>query len=293
MSDTDANFRIGLTEPYLFGRALAGTVDLFRAESTANSRSFDSTGINIGTKFSAAKDVSHQVIYSLSESESKSTSTSASSISGESGITLLKSMMTYRLGQDTRDIRRDPSEGHFSEITESFAGIGGDVSFLRTEVAGGYYKPLLFKAVVLGVRAKAGHISGIGENVTQSNRLFLGGKSVRGFAGNGIGPRDTGSKSAVGGNNSYSGTLEVVSNLGVGKDIGLRWTVFSDFGSVWNTDYPSGVTGADDATMRRSIGFGVLWDTAVGPLSFYWASPVSKMSHDETKTFQFSIGTRL
>ena len=69
--------------------------------------------------------------------------------------------------------------------------------------------------------------------------------------------------------------------------------MFSDFGSVWATDFPSGVTEPDDKTMRSSAGFGILWNTVIGPLSFYWAKPVVKQNHDNTKTFQFSIGTRL
>jgi outer membrane protein insertion porin family len=116
---------------------------------------------------------------------------------------------------------------------------------------------------------------------------------VRGFDSNGIGPRDTGSKAAVGGNNVYNGTVEIVSNLGVTKDAGIRWTVFSDFGSVWETDFPSGVTEPNDQTMRSSVGVGLLWNTAIGPLSFYWAKPINEAKHDNTKTFQFSIGTRL
>ncbi|MEC7211032.1 MAG: BamA/TamA family outer membrane protein [Pseudomonadota bacterium] len=45
--------------------------------------------------------------------------------------------------------------------------------------------------------------------------------------------------------------------------------------------------------MRTSVGVGLLWDTVLGPLSFYWANPTSKKSYDKTKTFQFAIGTRL
>jgi outer membrane protein insertion porin family len=87
--------------------------------------------------------------------------------------------------------------------------------------------------------------------------------------------------------------VEIVSNLGVTKDAGIRWTVFSDFGSVWKTDFPSGVTEPNDQTMRSSVGVGLLWNTAIGPLSFYWAKPINEAKHDITKTFQFSIGTRL
>jgi len=115
---------------------------------------------------------------------------------------------------------------------------------------------------------------------------------VRGFDGGGIGPIDTGSKSSVGGNQVYNGTVEVVSTYGLDKDTGLRWTVYSDVGAVWDVDYPTGVTGADDNKMRQSVGFGLLWDTAIGPLSFSWSDAISKSKHDKTKRFLFSIGTR-
>jgi outer membrane protein insertion porin family len=116
---------------------------------------------------------------------------------------------------------------------------------------------------------------------------------VRGFDGSGIGPRDTGSNAAVGGNNVMTAGVEVISNLGLSKDLGMRWTVFSDVGSVWDTDFPTGVTGANDNSLRSSLGVGILWDTFIGPMSFYWANATSKKSYDQTSTFQFAIGTRL
>ena len=292
-SDTQTDFVFGLTQPYLFGRDLTGSIDVFKAKSTANNTSANRTGVDLGARFNAANDVYHSVTYGISTSKITNTSTSATSVTGENGKSLLKSAVSYTIGRDTRDSRFDPTEGFFTEISETFSGVGGDVNFLRSNLRGGYYKPYLFKSLVLGVKGRVGHISGLGDDVTQSERFFLGGRDVRGFDSNGIGPRDTGSGGAVGGNNIYSGTVEVVSNLGVTKDAGVRWTVFSDFGSVWATDFPSGVTKPDDKTMRSSLGFGILWNTVIGPLSFYWAKPLTEQSHDKTKTFQFSIGTRL
>jgi outer membrane protein insertion porin family len=146
---------------------------------------------------------------------------------------------------------------------------------------------------VLGLKGRVGNVSGLNDKVTQSERFFLGGQSVRGFDSNGIGPRDTGSSAAIGGNNIYNGTLEVVSVVGLPKDAGVRWTVFSDVGSVWGTDFTSGVTKPNDQVMRGSLGAGFLWSSMIGPLSFYWATPFKEESHDAKKTFQFSIGTRL
>ena len=292
-SDTQTDFVFGLTQPYLFGRDLTGSIDVFKTKSSANNTSTNRTGFDLGARFNAANDVYHRVTYGISTSKITNTSTSATSVTGENGKSLLKSAVSYTLGKDTRDNRFDPTEGFFTEISETLSGVGGDVNFLRSNFRGGYYKPYLFKSLVFGVKGRLGHISGLGDDVTQSERFFLGGRDVRGFDSNGIGPRDTGSGGAVGGNNIYSGTVEIVSNLGVTKDAGLRWTVFSDFGSVWATDFPSGVTKPDEQAMRSSLGFGILWNTVIGPLSFYWAKPLAEQSHDNTKTFQFSIGTRL
>ncbi len=235
----------------------------------------------------------HRLNYELSQSKTTVASTTATSITGEAGRTRLRSSLKYVLSKDTRDNRFDPNEGYFLEMDETLAGFGGDVKFLRTKLSAAYYKPLLFKSVILGVSGKLGYVTGLGDKVTQSQRFNLGGRDVRGFGSGGIGPRDTGSSDAVGGNKMYAGTLEVVSSLGLDKDTGVRWTVFTDFGSLWGTDYPSGVTKPNAANMRVSAGVGIFWSTAIGPLSFSWAKPLSKMAHDTPKTFQFNIGTRL
>lgn len=292
-SDTSTDFVLGLSQPYLFGRDLTGSIDLFKTKSTANLTAVNRTGVDLGVRFSAARDIYHRVSYELATSKITNTSTVATSLTGENGKSLLKSAVSYTIGRDTRDSRFDPTEGMYAEISETFSGVGGDVTFLRTNLRAGYYKPFLFKSVVLGLKGRVGNVSGLGDDVTQSERFFLGGQSVRGFDSSGIGPRDNGSKAAVGGNNVYNGTVEIVSNLGVTKDAGIRWTVFSDFGSVWETDFPSGVTEPNDQTMRSSVGVGLLWNSAIGPLSFYWAKPINEAKHDNTKTFQFSIGTRL
>jgi outer membrane protein insertion porin family len=214
-------------------------------------------------------------------------------VTGENGQTLLASALTYRLGIDKRDNRFDPTSGYFAEIQESFSGLGGDVRFLKTELRGAWYKPFYFNQLIVGARGRIGFVDGLGEKVTQSSRFYLGGRNVRGFDGGGIGPIDAGTKTAVGGNQIYSGSLEIVSTLGLNKDTGLRWTAYTDFGSVWGVDFPTGVTGPEDDKMRQSVGVGLLWDTAIGPLSFYWADAVSKASYDKTKRFQFSLGARL
>ena len=292
-SGSRTDIRLGITEPYLLGRNLRGKASVFNQQIEQNSTNVDRTGFDFGVGFSAANSIYHRVGYKLAQAQTTTKSTTAASVTGEDGQNLLQSAVSYTVGRDTRDSRFDPSSGTLLELFEEVSGLGGDVNYTKTIVSGAYYKPYMFNTVVLGVRGELGHVNGLGKKVTQSQRFFLGGYKVRGFGSGGIGPRDTGSNAAVGGNNSATGTVEIVSTAGLSKDLGLRWTVFSDVGSVWGTDYPTGVQGADDSSLRTSLGFGLLWDTAIGPLSFYWADAISKESYDRLKRFQFAIGTRL
>ena len=293
LSQKRSNFRLGVAEPYLFGRNLTGRAGVFNDKVKQDSVSISKTGFDFGIGFEAAQDYYHNAGYELSQSKTTESSKTATSITGENGAQILTSAASYVVGQDRLDNRLDPSEGTLFELRQELAGIGGDAKFYKVTGRAAYYRPVNFNALFFGVKGRASQVVGLGEKVTQSQRFFLGGRDVRGFALSGIGPRDTGSKAAVGGNTLVTGSVEVVSHLGLSKDLNMRWTVFSDFGSVWGTDYPSGVTGANDKSMRSSVGVGLLWDTVVGPLSFYWANPVSKKSYDKTKTFQFTIGTRL
>ena len=292
-SGENTDFTIGLTEPYFMDRDLTGSVDIFKRKNKSGETTVNETGLSLGLGFAAARDVYHRLRYDLSQSKTTVSQTTATSSTGEEGKSLLGSSVAYTLSKDTRDSRFDPTEGYFLELSETASGFGGDVKFLRSKFSAAYYKSLLFKSVIVGVSGKVGHISGLGDNVTQSKRFYLGGGAVRGFDYSGIGPRDAGSGDGVGGNTMYSGRVELLSNVGLDNDTGVRWTVFSDFGSLWGTDYPTNVTMPNAKDVRASLGLGIYWASAIGPLSFSWAKPVSKMDHDRTKIFQFNIGTRL
>ncbi|XDZ64738.1 outer membrane protein assembly factor BamA [Alphaproteobacteria bacterium LSUCC0684] len=291
VSGKKTNFRAGITEPHLFDRNLLGSFDIFKDESEVSDVTTEKGGFDFGFGFSAAGNYRHRVGYLLAETKTRTSSTTSASTSGDEG-TLLVSEVSYTISKDTRDNRIDPRKGYLLRATQSLAGLGGDVTYASTVLRGQYLKPLLFGTYVIGVDGETGFIDGLGEKVTRSNRFQIGGRKLRGFGGSGIGPRDTGDDTAVGGNNYYIASLNLTSDAGFDKDLGLRWTVFTDIGSLWGTDYPANVRGANDSSMRSSLGYGLLWDTAIGPMSFIWAFPLEKKSYDKTKVFQFSFGGR-
>ena len=291
VSGSKSNFRLGITEPYLWDRELLGSLDLFRDEDKYSSVTIERTGIDTAVGFRARDNYYHRISYLLAETQTTSSSTTATSISGDDGGKII-SEVGYTLSQDKRDNRFDPREGHYWRLANSVSGLGGDVQYVKTTARGQYFIPFAFKRAVLGFDGKIGVVDGLGENVSRSNRFVIGGRDIRGFESDGIGPRDTGDDSAVGGNQYYSGSINLVSDFGLDPDLSVRWTVFYDFGSLWGVDDTTGVTGADDNSMRSTFGYGFFWDTAIGPLTFSWTVPITEESYDETQSFQFSFGGR-
>ena len=67
--------------------------------------------------------------------------------------------------------------------------------------------------------------------------------------------------------------------------------MFTDIGSLWGTDYESGVKGFDDMEPRVTNGFGLSMETPVGPLQMIWGFPVVSKNYDLEENFNFKIGT--
>ena len=75
----------------------------------------------------------------------------------------------------------------------------------------------------------------------------------------------------------------------------IRGSVFLDYGNVFSDGclpYEVNCYEFDLSELRYSIGIGVTWITALGPLSFAIASVFNDSPTDRTETFQFEIGTQ-
>jgi outer membrane protein insertion porin family len=79
--------------------------------------------------------------------------------------------------------------------------------------------------------------------------------------------------------------------LGLPEEYQIRGRVFSDFGTLTDTDFEDDIDLNDDATMRMSVGVGLTWVSPFGPLAVDLAYPVLKEPYDEEELFRFSVGT--
>ncbi|HET7710038.1 MAG TPA: outer membrane protein assembly factor BamA [Sphingomicrobium sp.] len=169
----------------------------------------------------------------------------------------LTSMLGYSGIFDNTDGIR-PTRGQRLILTQDFAGLGGDVRFIRTRADATKYFSF-GGGWVFSAHAEGGYIHplnknpGIGRDAVRITDRFFG-PQMRGFDIRGIGPRiervpydstgllsDKGTQvsDALGGRAYYMGRLEVEAPTNSTlKSLGLRPTAFIDIGSVWNLTSP-------------------------------------------------------
>lgn len=286
-------YDFGYTEPYFLDRELEAGFDLFKTvQNYQDNSSFDreSTGGTLKLGYSLSEHLKQQLHYTLEKSRISNVDAAASTYirqqEGEDTVSMIGQTFTY----DERDNKFNPTAGYSWRINQDLAGLGGDDRFLRHEISGEYYYPLAKKWTLM-THGSAGNIFGIGEDVRINQRFFIGGQDVRGFANAGIGPRDTATRDALGGNSYYAATGEVRFPLGLPDDLGVSGAAFVDAGSAWDLDGSGvGVNAANN--LRASAGFGVAWASPFGPIRIDFAHAFLKESFDETEIIRFNFGTK-
>jgi outer membrane protein insertion porin family len=217
---------------------------------------------------------------------------------------VLVSMLGYTVSYNTLDNNRNPTAGIYAEFKQDFAGVGGDVNFIRSTVdSRSYYE--MFSDVVAVLHLQGGHVSGWGsKDLRMLDHFQMGPNLVRGFAPSGIGPRDITpgtNQDPLGGSIYWGASLEAQAPFSfLPKDAGLKGAVFADAGSLWDYRGPTSwnVTGEtlqpapDSGAIRASVGVGLIWNSPVGPLRFDYSFPLAKQGYDRIQQFRFGGGTK-
>jgi outer membrane protein insertion porin family len=222
------------------------------------------------------------------------------------------SLIGYGFSYNTLDNTRNPTSGLLATINQDFAGVGGDVNFVKTTADVKLYDEILPDIIGL-VRFQAGHATGWGGQGLRMLDHFQGGPNlVRGFAPAGFGPRDLTpgtNNDALGGSIFWAASVEFQTPLWFApKDFGMKFATFVDAGQLldykgptsWDvtgeqlTTCNNGVVGqlCNDSLIRSSAGVGLIWDSPFGPLRFDLAYPITKQSYDHTQIFRFGGGTK-
>jgi len=232
-------------------------------------------------------------------------STASPYIANEAGTTLL-SQLSQTISLDYRDSRLTPHSGYVVELGTDYAGLGGDVDFVRGNINGAYYIPLERQFGnpdwVLKFAGSSGYMVTTGGREEIIDRFFLGGDNLRGFETGGAGPHDTITGDPLGGRFIWTQTSELRFPLPVSADLGLSGRTFVDVGALSEANFRNAgqckeVDGGTcqisaSSAPRLGAGVGISWRTAFGLINIDLAPFVIKQEHDQTQIFRFGFGTR-
>ncbi|HUB16075.1 MAG TPA: outer membrane protein assembly factor BamA [Acetobacteraceae bacterium] len=305
---------LSVTDPYFLDRNLIAGGDVFLIQTDyLGTEPYDERregfALRLGYDFN---DHLRQVwSYSLVQRDVFDISTTASIfITDQAGSTLL-SQVSQVLTLDYRDSKLDPHTGWVGQFGTDFAGLGGNVDYIRTSMNGAYYLPLdrLTGNSDWGIKfaAGGGYLFNEGKQEQIIDRFFLGGDNLRGFETGGAGPHDQTSGDPLGGRLIYTGTVELRYPLPVSPDLGLSGRAFVDVGGLADASFltpciePSsaGVNAgracqieSDNLTPRIGAGVGITWHSSFGLINIDLAPFVIKQPGDQTQIFRFGFGTQ-
>ncbi len=292
--------QVSFSDPYIFDRNISGGIDIYRRDFN----SFNFLGNNRNTTFKQATTgfsaragvplteyMSLIGSYTLNyEDVTLDRSLFFSDVDGN-GITecdplragrflcdaigtRLSSIVGLSLNYNSLNSRIRPSRSKTVTLSGEFAGLGGDVRYVRFRGRGQQFWNVGNSGFIFSVLAEGGTIIPLQErpgqgvdDVLLTDRFFLGEPQFRGFAIRGVGPRiltqtsqldnlgrplldDKGNilffterrqvrDDSIGGRNYYLGRAELEIPLGSGaRELGLRPSIWADIGALWGVERP-------------------------------------------------------
>ena len=323
---------LSFTEPRFLGRDLAAGADLYSYKydlSEFLGYSTNTIGGGVRTDFPLSLNSRGSLRYTLRTDEVRiddslcvpGNQLIAPSTCSQRG-SFLTSLIGYGFRYDRRNDPINPTRGFYGNLSQDFAGVGGDVKYLRTEGEGGWYYGFT-RSLIFSATASAGYIEGwSGDRVRVNDRFFKGGNNFRGFEVAGIGPRDLnlGSTYSLGGKVYAIGSLELTIPTFLPEQYGIKAALFTDVGTLGKLDSvdklgpilvdPNDVTKGyvldnrgnyvlapdpnirDDLSLRATAGLSIFWKSPMGPIRFDFSRVLKKEVYDKTELFRFSTSTR-
>ena len=241
------------------------------------------TGLSFGTGFEQFEDIF--INFDISNYYEKLvTSDTASEIKQRQEGDYFENLFLYSVTLNKLNQNYQPTDGIFVKFSQSLPIYSDDNSIENTFSASKYHS--INDNFLLGGKLFLKSVNSIDSDVHVSKRIYIPSNRLRGFESGKIGPKD--GTQYIGGN--YGAALNFTSSFPkfFNEFENLDFNLFLDAANLWHVDYDNSL---DSDKIRSSTGVAVDWFTAIGPLSFSYAIPITDASSDKTESFRFQIGT--
>lgn len=290
-------YNFSFTEPYFLGYRLAAGFDVYKSKTGSNDGyDYDEQGASFRITAPITENLGTTFRYNYRQMEYSDPESTLSQPYRDlvNGSPWTQSTVSQSITYNTLDDRVIAREGIYATLTHEYAGLGGDSDFYKIYGKIKYFHTLSEEAdLVASVSASAGHVTPTSGNLKPFDQFMIGGKEIRGFETNGIGPRMA-NGDPLGGTTYFTVSAEASFPLpGLPQDLNLRGAVFADAGTLYGNDVQNSA-GALGTSMswRSSVGAGLVWVSPFGPLRFDYAVPVVKEEFDKEQRFRFSIASQ-
>jgi outer membrane protein insertion porin family len=294
-----SNYSFSFTEPAFLGRDVAFNFSLNYLETDNASAEYDTAIGNFSTGFTfpVSENGRLNLRYGARYSEITNLNASVGSIITAEAARgeVWDSFIGYRYSYDTRRTGLNPNAGVLFEFGQDFGGLGGDSTYIESNLRAVAQTKILNDDVTLRATLQAGALSYSEGSSRVTDRFSLGSNLMRGFEGGGIGPREVGPgdvNDPLGGNYFAVARFEAEFPLPLPEEYGVSGGVFYDIGSLWGLEETNGNVLYDDFTARQVVGVSLFWTTPLGPLRFNFSEALSKEQFDEEQTFDLTISTQ-
>lgn len=299
------NINLAFTQPYFLNRNMTAGIQVFRTqlnsrESSFNTRSFGGA-FRLAFPLTEFMNITPHYLIRRDHVTVPANVLISPFIREQAGD-FTTSAVGYNVGYVNVDDFRFPSRGWQILFVQDFAGLGGNVKYIRSTLDIDYYKPIT-KQWIIHLGLSGGYVKGFGQRVRINDRFFLGNPKFRGFDVAGVGPIDLVTGDRLGGNIFYVGTFGITLPLGAfAEELGVQVSAYVDVGTLYHAELPIlfDANGNpippnpvfDSNELRVSAGIGLSWDSPFGPVRIDIAHAIIKSPFDNTELISFNVGTR-
>ena len=286
------------TEPFLFGRALSAGFDVSYTMynyKRLGGFGYDRDSLTIAGRLGWQLTDHWSQVLRLSASFDQNYDLQIGGWQSARLYTLGTYLKYYNL--DT-NFEQHTHTGVVGNIGIAYTGFGGTETFMRYSADATAMVNFLDDRWQLKTSLDFGYIQSIGDDyVPRVYRYFLGGESLRGFDIAGVGSRNWYYNSySLGGMWKVNGSTQLNFPIFIPDEYQVKGFVFADYGILGKpparedtyNDQPNFI----DQSLRASVGFGIFWNTPMGPMNFSWGWPILSKKYDRERRFLLSFETQ-
>ena len=211
----------------------------------------------------------------------------------------------YTLGTNLRyynlntNFQQNTHTGVVGNLGIAYTGFGGTNTFMRYSADITAMVKFFDDRWQLQTSWDLGYLQSLEDNnyIPRVYRYFLGGETLRGFDVAGVGSRNWFYRTySLGGLWKANGSTQLNFPIFIPDEYQIKGFIFSDYGILGRPPKQEyeymGHSNIIDQDWRTSVGFGIYWNTPMGPMNFSWGWPMKINAYDTERRFLLSFATQ-